>query len=154
MRDEFSGAIKQQIATRAAYRCSNPNCRAQTAGPQIMDDKVLNLGVAAHISAAAPGGPRYDSSLSGEQRSDSKNAVWLCQNCAKLVDNDAQYFTSDMLVAWKSLAEVVARSEIGKTRVPRAVEVRDQEGEFHVLKRRAELAEQVLGRLSQSEGYH
>jgi hypothetical protein len=83
MRDEFSATIKQHVATRTGHHCSNPDCRAQTAGPQITDAGTLNVGVAAHISAAAPGGPRFDSSLSPEERSDIGNAIWLCQTCGK-----------------------------------------------------------------------
>src|SRR5258708_32968847 len=92
-RDEFSENTKRVVAARVAYRCSNPECRAPTTGPQVETSRTLNVGVAAHISAAAPGGPRYDPALSSEQRSDIANAIWLCQNCAKLIDNDAQRFT-------------------------------------------------------------
>jgi hypothetical protein len=67
-RDEFFEATKRAIAARVAHRCSNPNCRAPTAGPQVEAGKTLNVGVAAHISAAAPGGPRYDPALPPEQR--------------------------------------------------------------------------------------
>jgi hypothetical protein len=89
-------------------------------------DKTLNLGIAAHISAAAPGGPRYDPALSPEQRSNIANAIWLCQNCAKLIDNDPQRFTSSVLVVWRGLAEAVAQAEVGKTQGQRAAEVQDK----------------------------
>jgi hypothetical protein len=52
--------------------------------------KPLILGVAAHITAASPDGPRYDQNLSSEQRKSPDNGIWLCQNCAKLVDNDGK----------------------------------------------------------------
>jgi hypothetical protein len=109
-----------------------------------VDNGTINVGVAAHISAAAAGGPRYDPTLSPEQRSDISNAIWLCQNCAKLVDNDPQYYTIEVLRLWKSLAEAVARTEVGKTLAPRPIEVREKEGERYALTRRAELAERVL----------
>ncbi len=126
-RDDFPEATKQTVAARVAYRCSNPYCRASTAGPQVEPSKTLNVGVAAHISAAAPRGPRYDPALSPEQRSDIGNAIWLCQNCAKLIDNDPQRFTSAVLVAWKGLAEAVAQTEIGKTQgPPRGTEIQDK----------------------------
>jgi hypothetical protein len=117
-RDEFSENTKRVVAARVAYRCSNPECTAPTAGPQVETSRTLNVGVAAHISAAAPGGPRYDPALSSEQRSDIANAIWLCQNCAKLIDNDAQRFNQRVLAAWKELAEAVAQAEIGKTQGP------------------------------------
>ena len=126
-RDDFSENTKRVAATRVAYRCSNPDCRAPTAGPQMEDSKILNLGVAAHISAASPGGPRYDPSLSPEQRSNIANAIWLCQNCAKLIDNDPQRFTLRVLAAWKELAEATAQAEVGKTQAsPRSLEVQDK----------------------------
>jgi hypothetical protein len=125
-RDEFPEATKRAIAARVAYRCSNPDCRAPTAGPQVEAGKTLNVGIAAHVSAAAPGGPRYDSALSPEQRSDIANAIWLCQNCAKLIDNDPQRFTSDILVAWRARAEAVAQAEVGKTQGHCVAEVQDK----------------------------
>jgi hypothetical protein len=41
------------------------------------------VGEAAHISAAAPGGKRYDSSLTPEERRAPSNGIWLCELCAK-----------------------------------------------------------------------
>jgi hypothetical protein len=125
-RDEFPEATKRVVAARVAYRCSNPDCRAPTAGPRLETGKTLNVGVAAHVSAAAPGGPRYDPTLSPEQRCDIRNAIWLCQNCAKLIDNDTQRFTSRVLLAWRELAEAVAQTEIGRTQGSRASEVQDK----------------------------
>ena len=89
MRDDFAENVKRIVAERVANRCSRPDCRAATSGPQVDPTKSLNLGVAAHITAASPGGPRYDPTLSSEQRSSPDNAIWLCQGCAKLVDNDS-----------------------------------------------------------------
>ena len=75
----------------------------------------MDVGVAAHITAAAPGGPRYDPSLSPDQRADATNGIWLCQNCAKLVDNDPVQFGADLLRKWKSQAEAYSLQDIGKT---------------------------------------
>jgi hypothetical protein len=88
LRDNFSPKTKDLLAKRVGYRCSNPSCRKLTSGPHEDVMKAVNVGVAAHITAAASGGPRYDKSLSSEQRKLIDNGVWLCQNCAKLVDND------------------------------------------------------------------
>lgn len=85
-------------------------------GPQIDSDKSVNIGVAAHITAASPGGPRYDGSLSPEERSSPENGVWLCQNCAKLVDNDPRQYPSDVLSDWKIEAETAAKLEIQRMR--------------------------------------
>jgi hypothetical protein len=105
MRDEFSASIKETLSKRVALRCSNPACLAPTSGPHSSPSKSVNLGVASHITAAAAGGPRYDGTLSTEQRASSENAIWLCQRCAKLVDNDCTRFTVQVLQKWKFQAE-------------------------------------------------
>jgi hypothetical protein len=60
MSDEFLDPVKKALAARVGHRCSNPECRAATSGPQDDPARPVNVGVAAHITAASPGGPRYD----------------------------------------------------------------------------------------------
>jgi hypothetical protein len=115
MRDDFTADVKQVLASRANHTCSNPGCGAPTSGPQADPSKSVNIGVAAHITAASPGGARYDGNLTSEQRSSALNGIWLCQNCAKLVDNDETQFTTDYLKAWKTISEHNARLNIGQT---------------------------------------
>ncbi|MGA7292965.1 MAG: hypothetical protein WBW53_13625 [Terriglobales bacterium] len=118
MRDDFSEDVKRSIANRVGNICSNPDCHALTSGPQDDPSKALNVGVAAHITSAALGGPRYNAALTGEERRSAENAIWLCQNCAKLVDNDVSQFTEKILQAWKTVNEYQARGAIGKSRSP------------------------------------
>ena len=87
-RDNFSKETKEQLAKRVAGFCSNPQCRSSTSGPHTDPAGSVNIGVAAHIIAAAPGGPRGDAGFSSSDRSDISNGIWLCQSCAKLIDND------------------------------------------------------------------
>ena len=87
-RDEFLAEVKKRLALRAGLRCSNLRCRALTAGPTLDPSGVINIGVAAHITAASPGGPRYDPTLSRKRRRSIENGIWLCQRCAKLIDSD------------------------------------------------------------------
>jgi hypothetical protein len=115
-RDEFAEAIKVVVSRRVGSKCSNPDCRALTSGPQEDPAKCTNIGVAAHITAAAPGGPRYDASLSVAHRRHAENAIWLCQNCGKLIDNDPIRFPELVLREWKRNAEAAAVQELGKTR--------------------------------------
>jgi len=116
MRDEFPSAVIEALAKRVNVRCSNPGCRRPTSGPRSDAAKVVNIGVAAHITAASPGGPRYDASLSAEERGSIENGIWLCQNCAKLIDNDANQFTVDVVRGWKAMSE--ARALAALTGVP------------------------------------
>lgn len=113
-RDDFSPATIETLAKRVTYICSNPNCRKMTVGPNSNKNKSTNIGVAAHIKAAAPGGKRYDPSMTGEQRSDITNGIWLCQSCSKLIDTDEQKYTVELLNTWKQLAEKKSEQGISK----------------------------------------
>jgi hypothetical protein len=112
MRDEFSARVKNALALRVGNQCSRPECGAPTAGPQIDPSKALNVGVAAHITAASERGPRFDPTLSPTARSSAPNGIWLCQNCAKLIDNDPARFPAAILREWKSRRERDAAEEV------------------------------------------
>lgn len=109
---DFSNVVLTSLSSRVGLRCSNPECRKLTAGPHTEETRSVNIGVGAHLSAASPGGARFDPNLTADQRKSIENGIWLCQNCAKLVDSDNPRFTMALLVAWKSTAEDAARREI------------------------------------------
>ncbi len=111
-RDEFGAAKARILQERAGNRCSNPDCGRITSGPNAHQDKSTRVGVAAHITAAAPGGPRFDPSLSSEERSSIKNGIWLCQYCSRLVDADHGRYPVSALYQWKQFAEERAQGEI------------------------------------------
>ena len=113
-RDDFPSRAKLQLALRVNYRCSNPNCRASTSGPKLAPGASISIGVAAHITAASTGGPRFTPGLRSQDRSSAENGIWLCQNCGKLVDNDEVRFPEVLLREWKSWAEAEAREQLGK----------------------------------------
>lgn len=113
-RDNLAAGVRDVLAHRAGFRCSKPDCRAPTAGPSDVLDQRGSIGIAAHITAAAPGGPRYDSLLSPEQRGSVANGIWLCDNHARLIDQDTERFTAEMLRIWKVHAEEQARAMLGR----------------------------------------
>jgi hypothetical protein len=112
-RDDFPASVKEMLARRTAMRCSNPACRAVTVGPQEGGTGSVNLGVACHISAASPRGPRYDVSQGVKTRKSEENGIWLCQICAKLVDSDAEHYSVALLGNWKGDAERRALVDLG-----------------------------------------
>ncbi len=104
-RDDFSEPTKRELAKRVRYTCSNPNCENATIGPNSDPEKSTYVGAAAHISAAAPGGKRYDPNLTPEQRKHISNGVHLCFTCSKLIDSDESLFPTEKLREWKRVAE-------------------------------------------------
>lgn len=111
-RDDFARQIKETLAKRVGFRCSNPDCQKLTSGPQREPSKSINIGVASHIFAASQNGPRYNRHQTSEARCSIENGIWLCQNCAKLVDNDELRYTADLLFGWKKEAEEKALKAI------------------------------------------
>jgi hypothetical protein len=104
--------VKRALCNRVANRCSF--CEAVTSGPQDDESKAVNIGVAAHITAASPAGPRYDPALTPEERRHASNGIWLCQNHAKMIDNDDSRYSASVIREWKAEAE--ARADRGITR--------------------------------------
>ena len=104
-RDNFTKKTVDILAERVGFLCSNPSCRVHTVGPNVQLDKSTRIGEAAHITAAAANGPRYDANLSPAQRSHINNAIWLCRNCSDLIDKDTDNHPTALLNKWKADAE-------------------------------------------------
>jgi len=135
MRDDFSAKTINTLSRRAGFRCSNPNCRKLTVGSNEIRDKSTLIGVAAHITAAAAGGPRFDRSLSPIQRSSIENAIWLCANCSTLIDKDFGKFDIDLLNKWKDDLETETANElrsnsINSTLLPNVEEISLEKSAF------------------------
>lgn len=81
-RDDFSSGVKRALAERAGHCCSFPGCPQRTSGPsEESPEAVASVGVACHITAAAPGpgARRYDENLTTEETkpiSTSRIAIW------------------------------------------------------------------------------
>lgn len=112
VRDDFPQATKDLLAERVGMRCSNPGCRQPTSGPHDDPQRAVNVGVAGHITAAAQGGPRYDPTLTPQQRVAPENGIWLCAFCGRLVDTDDRRFSVAGLKKWKVIAENFARGAL------------------------------------------
>lgn len=112
------------LAGRAGHACSNPDCRLPTSGAALGDEnKVVTVGVAAHIKAAAPGGPRYDPLQPAEERRHASNGIWLCSTHAKQIDDDPAHFRVGKLKGWKQKAEERSALAILTLQAPNASSV-------------------------------
>jgi len=102
-RDNFPGDVIKAIKEQSAYICSNPDCKKLTVAPSLRDEmKVRYMGKVAHISAAAVNGPRFISGMSAGERMSIANALFLCSNCADIIDkNSGLDYSIDLLQSWK-----------------------------------------------------
>lgn len=126
--DRFKQSVIVTLARRAANRCSNPACYAVTSGPSEVPDESVNVGKAAHIFGAHPGSARYDPSMVSADRSSITNAIWLCGNCHKLIDDDPIRYPAGLLFEWLHAHERKIAAEVGKA----AAETRDRYERRHL----------------------
>ena len=105
-REEFNKNDILKLWQRVGGKCSNPSCRKETIGPNIDPNKGVLIGEAAHIiGACANSGPRHDSTLGPGERGRIENGIWLCKNCARLIDVNEKAYPVELLRKWKADAE-------------------------------------------------
>lgn len=112
--DRFKQAVVTALAKRAANRCSNPDCRTVTSGPTEAPMGSVSIGEAAHIYGANPGSARYDATMTPAGRSAITNAIWLCGNCHKAVDDDELRFPAGLLFEWQRGHAQWVAEQVGK----------------------------------------
>lgn len=124
MRDDFSKDVVERLAKRAGFLCSAPDCGVPCVGPSDESSSAYsNIGRAAHITAASPGGPRFDPALTPEQRRAIENAIWLCASDAALIDTDTKRYTVELLQSWKQGHDERVRA--AAHRIPGLMEARE-----------------------------
>jgi len=113
-RDDFLTKTVQRLRDSAGNVCSFPGCYVHTHGAKTSGDGALSIGVACHIKAAAPGGPRYYANQTKDERRHIDNGIWMCQTHSRLVDADDSSYSVEMLVEWKQKAEKRSNSLINR----------------------------------------
>lgn len=102
---EFASIVRRQLGERVAYMCSNPLCRRLTIKACAVGSTSVRRGKAAHICAASPRGPRFNPKLSDQQCRSFANGIWLCDICAREIDDNLCPYSVDRIRAWKREAE-------------------------------------------------
>ncbi|MBQ0990699.1 hypothetical protein KBX08_11420 [Micromonospora sp. H61] len=112
-RADFPPAVRKIIAERAGYQCSVLNCGRLTIGPAPDGSATVRTGMAAHIFAAAPNGPRGTGGLSPAERSEPENGIWCCYTHGKAIDSESgSLYSATQLKAWKRLHEARKGAEV------------------------------------------
>lgn len=126
--DRFKQSVIHTLARRAANRCSNPDCGAITSGPTDAPDGAVNVGEAAHIYGVNPGSARHDPNMISADRGAITNAIWLCGNCHKLIDDDPAKYPAGLLFEWQREHERRIAEQVGKV----SAEVRQRYEKRHL----------------------
>jgi len=149
-RDDFTEATRIKLAKQVGWHCSKPECVRPTVGPTADGENEIMLGRAAHITAAAPGGPRYNPRLTVEERRSKNNGIWLCTDCATLIDEDESAYPEATIREWKSLAQKRARLELlahGNTAIGLSLGAEELAGVLDPISRAAREGVECLRRL-------
>lgn len=104
-RDNFNKKTINEVALRVGHRCSFPSCNQPTVVKADNAKGYTILGEACHICAASPDGPRYDPSMSFEERTSADNAIWLCKKHHKIIDDNPTSYTVEILKQFKNEKE-------------------------------------------------
>lgn len=87
---------------KSGNRCSYEKCRNELVIDDTETDNESVIGEVAHIVASKPDGPRGESDLSEEERDKYKNLILLCRNHHKMIDDQLDTFTVDVLHEMKN----------------------------------------------------
>jgi hypothetical protein len=80
-----------KLILNSSAKCAFPGCDQKL----IENDQLI--GQICHIEAASPGGERYNSSQTDEQRRSYNNLILLCANHHKITDNVEEYTVSKLV---------------------------------------------------------
>lgn len=97
---------------RAANRCAFPDCHRELVMDKSETDDESLIGQECHIIAREQIGPRGDSSLAPEARDNYDNLILLCNIHHKLIDDQINTFSVQVLKEMKSCHETWVRESL------------------------------------------
>src|SRR6266850_3490138 len=89
---------KQLLWSKAAGRCSFPDCRKELVHEASSQDREVFVGEIAHIVAQSPGGPRGKTLTADEGIDAYDNLLLLCHEHHEIIDQQAATFPGKKLV--------------------------------------------------------
>lgn len=110
--NDFSDKVKNLAGRSVGFRCCFPECNRLLVSRKKNSIELINIAEYAHIAAASPGGPRYDSSLSSEEIKSYDNCIVMCGSHHHIIDTDPVEYNTEKLKEWKSIAEERTRQEV------------------------------------------
>ncbi|MTE17025.1 hypothetical protein [Nocardia aurantiaca] len=118
VRDRVPLAQEKVVIARSGNKCAYPSCGLDlTIDPQHSGDQPKATGKVAHIAAASPGGPRYNASMTKDQRGSAENLIYLCGPHHDAIDSQLHHHTTAFLLDAKQsheqAVERAVRSALG-----------------------------------------
>lgn len=101
----YSEQTKKKLYAVSLNRCYNPDCTNKVIA------KDSNISEIAHIRGLEPGSARYEADMTDDKRNSYQNLILLCGNCHKIVDDQPDKYTAELLKSWKTKREAEACAE-------------------------------------------
>lgn len=113
---------RKMLWTRCYNLCAI--CKHQLVVDSTRTDDESVIGEECHIVSGQPGGPRYDASFHAIKLDDYDNIVILCRTHHKMVDDQCDTYTADILRQMKANHEVWAKQRLSANSGPSAVKIK------------------------------
>ena len=123
---QYKPSDVKKLFALSGNQCAEPSCQRKL----ISDDGNNVLAEIAHICAASEEGPRFDASMTDDQRRSFGNLILLCDEHHKMIDNPetVDNYPASMIEKWKTKHEegnkdIPINEELSKTFIQNAEKI-------------------------------
>lgn len=97
---QYKPSTVRRLDTLSGNECAHPECTKKL----IAEDGISIISKICHIAAASKDGPRYDSSITDDERRGFDNLILLCDEHHVIIDNKQNegVYPTSLLKKWKS----------------------------------------------------
>jgi hypothetical protein len=97
---QYKPSVIRRLDTLSGNECAHPDCSKKL----IAEDGKSIISKICHIAAASPEGPRYDNSMTEDERRAFDNLILLCDEHHVIIDNkeNETLYPISLLKKWKS----------------------------------------------------
>ncbi len=104
---DYTRVTIRRLDILSGNECAHPDCTKKF----IAEDGISIVSKICHIAAASEDGPRFDKSMSDDERRSFENLILLCDEHHVMIDNkqNEDKYTTELLKKWKSDHETKIR---------------------------------------------
>lgn len=96
---QYKPSVVRRLDTLSGNECAHPDCSKKL----VAEDGISIISKICHIAAASPEGPRYDQSMTDDDRREFDNLILLCDEHHVMIDNkqNETLYPTELLKKWK-----------------------------------------------------
>jgi hypothetical protein len=117
----ISDKTRKLLWGRSGNRCAICKCELVIIATNLDDESIV--GEECHIISSSTSGPRYDQSLPQEKLDAYENLILLCRTHHKMIDDQSESYSSDILRQMKMNHEVWVSEKLSASQNPKRVKI-------------------------------